>query len=83
MLPPMSNPPGTVPSRPRYPDTPDCLLEEARDRTPRLWMLAKDRYPTRTYLQLLTDYRRDPAAVDPLLPHRPPSRSNRCSAAPR
>ena len=50
----------------------DCLLEEAGDRTPRFWMLAKDRHSTRAYMQLLADYRRDPAAVHALLPHRAP-----------
>ncbi|MBN2114255.1 MAG: hypothetical protein JW785_09035 [Acidimicrobiia bacterium] len=48
----------------------DCLLEEAGDRTPRFWMLVKDRHPTRAYMQLLADYRQQPQAVRALLPHR-------------
>jgi hypothetical protein len=48
----------------------DCLLEQAGDRTPRFWMLTKDRHPTRAYMQLLADYRQQPQAVHGLLPHR-------------
>ena len=48
----------------------DCLIEQAGDREPFFWMLVHDREPAWTYVQLVDKYRRSPAELHELLPHR-------------
>lgn len=51
----------------------DCLLELAGDRTPIFWMLVRDIAPSRSYVQLMDAYRRDPSLLAAALPHRAPA----------
>ncbi len=51
----------------------DCLIEETEDREPFFWMLVRDRSPERMYVRLVKRYRRDPAELHRLMPHRDPA----------
>ena len=48
----------------------DCLIENAGERMPLFWMLARDEAPDRTYVQLMTRYKADPCLLARELPHR-------------
>lgn len=48
----------------------DCVLENADTELPIFWMIVKDRGPGRMYVQLIDQWRQDPAALIQMLPHR-------------
>ena len=48
----------------------DCLIEEAGERTPIFWLLAKDEEPARAYVQMINAYKSDPGLLARDLPHR-------------
>ena len=51
----------------------DCLLDNAKGTVPLFWMLVRDSGQGRAYTQLMHTYRRDPAKLIEVLPHREPS----------
>lgn len=54
----------------------DCLIENAGERMPLFWMLARDEAPDRAYVQLMKSYKADPSLLARELPHREPSTLN-------
>jgi hypothetical protein len=48
----------------------DCLLEKSAGRAPFFWLLVRDEEPARAYVQLVSNYRSDPALLARDLPHR-------------
>ena len=54
----------------------DCLLENAGNRMPMFWLLARDEGPERAYVQLMKSYRDDASLLARDLPHRDPAALN-------
>jgi hypothetical protein len=48
----------------------DCLIQQAGERTPIFWLLARDGEPARAYVQLINAYKTDPGLLARELPHR-------------
>jgi hypothetical protein len=58
------------PTRNQIARTIDCALEQASGVPVAVWMFVRDAAQSRLYMTLIDDYRRDPAQLHALLPHR-------------
>lgn len=58
----------------------DCLIEASHGEPALFWMFVRDKAASRAYMQVVEEYRRNPAALARLLPHRDPGELKRIVA---